>query len=103
MLDNELPALQGDMYQTALAYCRGADLIVSDAAYLARDYPQKRGWGHSTVQDGVKLAEASGCKRMVFSHYGFEYTDRDLDELQKSLGLDGNRFLFARDGMEIAL
>ena len=31
-------------------FLAGADLVVHDAQYLASEYPQKIGWGHSTVE-----------------------------------------------------
>jgi len=98
LLDNELSPY--DKHSAISEYCRNADLVIFDAAYLAKDYPAKRGWGHSTVQDGVRLAEETGCKRMVFAHYGQEYSDSDLDAL-KAIVPDDGRFIFAYEGMEI--
>ena len=83
-----------------MEHCQDADLVVFDAAYLLKDYIKKRGWGHSTVQDGIKLADQCGCKRLVFAHYAQGYTDRDIDTL-KTLVPDDRRFLFAREGMVI--
>jgi len=100
LLDNEMS--QQNEPTILLEHCRNADLVVFDAAYLLEDYPQKRGWGHSTVQDGVKLAEKSGCKRMVFAHYGQEYSDSDLNKLKEIVPSD-DRFIFAYEGMEIVI
>ena len=98
LLDNEM--FQHSETSLLLEHCRNADLIVFDAAYLPKDYTQKCGWGHSTVQDGVKLAEKSGCKRMMFAHYGQEYSDSDINEL-KIIVPDDSRFIFAYEGIEI--
>ena len=98
MLDNELT--QPDIPAATLGYCHNADLVVFDASYALKDYPKRRGWGHSTVQDGVRLVKQSGCRRILFSHYGQEYSDYDLDEWQKIVAGDP-RFLFAHEGMEI--
>jgi ribonuclease BN (tRNA processing enzyme) len=103
LLDNELPLMSEEMYNATLAYCNGVDLVIFDAAYLKEEYPAKVHWGHSTAQDGIKLALESGCKRMVFTHYSHKQSDITISGLEKSLELDETRFLFARDGMEIAL
>ena len=100
LLDHEM--LRLDESAELLAHCRNADMVVFDAAYLLKDYPKKRGWGHSTVQDGVKLAEECGCKRMMFAHYAQAYEDSDLDQLKEAVPDDG-RFLFARDGMVVEI
>ena len=98
LLDNEI--CEKSNYDELLNYCRNADLVVFDAAYLQKDYLQKIGWGHSCVQEGIKLAEQSGCKRMLFAHFAQEYTDDDLTRL-KEIVPDGGRFIFAYEGLEI--
>lgn len=100
MLDNEVT--QPYVPNPLLEYCTNADLVVFDAAYTLEDYPKKRGWGHSTVQDGIRLAEQSGCKCIVFAHYGQEYSDEELDELQEVVKGD-DRFLFAYEGLEVEI
>ncbi|MCL2874171.1 MAG: MBL fold metallo-hydrolase [Defluviitaleaceae bacterium] len=98
LLDHEMS--QQDEPKMLLEHCSNADLVVFDSAYLMKDYHKKCGWGHSTVQDGIKLAEKSHCKRMVFAHYGQEYSDCDLDELKEIVPND-DRFIFAYEGLEI--
>lgn len=100
MLDCEM---KGNWDNTKLIeHCTGADLVIFDAAYSVEDYPCKQGWGHSTVQDGVALADATGCKRMMFSHYGQEYSDEDLDRIKASVAGD-DRFIFAYEGLELEI
>ena len=101
-LDNEMPENCDKAALPLTKYCQDADLVIFDASYLQADYQQKRGWGHSTVQDGLKLAAASGCKRLMFAHYGHEYSDKDLDSLQELI-TDHERFIFAHEGMEIEI
>ena len=100
LLDNEMQP--GYDRTEIIERCRNADLVVFDAAYLIEDYPGKIGWGHATVEDGIQLAEASGLKRMVFSHYAQEYPDHKLNLLNERVPDDG-RFIFAREGMTIEL
>jgi len=99
LLDNEMPAIDTAVL---LNHCKDADLVVFDASYLPLDYPQRKGYGHATVLDGIKLANDSGCKRMVFAHYAQDYTDKEIDELKTTLSAD-KRFLLAREGLEIEI
>lgn len=85
-----------------LHYCHKADLVIFDAAYTGKDYSKRTGWGHSTVEDGLELVEMSDCKRILFSHYGQEYSDEELDALKKIVP-DKKQYLFAREGMEIEI
>jgi ribonuclease BN (tRNA processing enzyme) len=90
-------------YSELAEFCRNADMVVFDAAYSPEDYPDKKGYGHSTIEDGFKLAKLSKCKRMMFSHFSFEYSDDDLTILEARVDVQGRQFLFARDGLELEL
>jgi len=90
-----------DKYDNLITLCKNADLIIFDAAYLPEDYPLRRGWGHSTFEDGIELAEASGCKKMVFSHISQDYSDEVLNSIRDKL--DSTKFSIAFDGMEAVI
>ena len=106
MLDSEVQQLDEAGYELFVQACKDADLVVFDACYAPEDYGPRRGWGHSTYEQGVKLAERSGCKRMLFSHFSPEYEAADINkwkqELEKRYPGD-QRFIFAHEGMEIDL
>ena len=90
-----------DKHEKLIQFCRNSDLIILDTCFMQEDYQKRRGWGHSTIEDGKALAEASGCKRMVFSHISPVYTDKVLAAVQD--GLDDSRFQIAFDEMEIEI
>lgn len=90
-----------DKHDNLISFCRNSDLIILDTCFLPEDYPKRRGWGHSTIEDGKALADASGCKKMVFSHISPVYPDKVLAAVQD--GLDKSRFMIAFDGMEMEI
>ena len=101
LLDNEVCGMEEPHYKRLVEFCKNADMVVFDSAYSTNDYVEKLGWGHSTVDDGVKLANDSGCKKMLFSHFSPQYSDEQLDEWVASIDKNDTRFIFAYDGMEI--
>jgi len=103
LLDSETPALSECDWDALVNYCKDADLVIFDSAYSAIDYPDKKGWGHSTIEDGFKLASECGCKNMMFSHFGFEYSDQELEIFESRAKAQGDEFFFARDGMEVTI
>jgi len=109
LLDGETSLLDKEAYEKLVNYCKDADLVIFDAAYSIEDYSHKKSWGHSTVEDGFKLLKASNCKKMMFSHFGFNYTNQQLNEWEECVNAwearDGlkDRFVFARDGLELEL
>lgn len=103
LLDSETAMMDAEEYNLLVNYCKDADLVVFDAAYAPVDYPDKKGWGHSTIEDGFRLAQESNCKSMMFSHFSFEYSDQELEILEAQAKRCGEQFFFARDGLEIIL
>ena len=84
-------------------FSRNADLLIYDATYFPEDYSDKKGWGHSTWEAGLKLKEAAGAKTLLLAHHELDHTDEMLDSLQTRLTeLDKDVFL-AREGAVILL
>jgi len=100
LLDSEVSQLPEN--DPLVEYCRNVDLIIFDATYTLSDYSKKVGWGHSTVHDGIGLAKKSGCKRVLFAHFGQEYSDADLEKIKTTVP-DTKQFVFAKEDMEIEI
>ncbi|MCL1843728.1 MAG: MBL fold metallo-hydrolase [Defluviitaleaceae bacterium] len=99
LLDNEVEGMDTAAYSYLADLCSGADLVVFDAAYSKEDYPQLKGWGHSTVEQGVKLASICRPKRMLFSHLGQQYDDAQLNTWSRFFETEsGCEFILAREG-----
>ena len=100
MLDWELDPTAASLIGPA-AFCKAADLVIFDSTYLPEDYPDKRGWGHSSYEAGLTLARESGCRQMIHCHLSHDYPDETLDVIAEKLG-DGKHRL-AYDGMELRI
>jgi phosphoribosyl 1,2-cyclic phosphodiesterase len=92
---------EGEPDQTVLALIEGADLVIYDAAYTDEEFPEKRGWGHSTWQEGVRLCEAAGAGRLVLFHHSPDHDDAALDRIAAALERRRPGSLVAREGMEL--
>jgi phosphoribosyl 1,2-cyclic phosphodiesterase len=64
-----------------VGFIRGADLVIHDAQYTAEEFPEKIGWGHSTVEHAVDFAVAGAVKRLVLFHHDPARSDRGVDAL----------------------
>lgn len=60
----------------------GADVLVYDAMYTEEEYPAHRGWGHSTWQEGCRLAEKARVGKLVLFHHAPSRTDEALDRIE---------------------
>ncbi len=84
-----------------------ADVLIYDSTYTDCEYydPQasKVGWGHSTWQEGVKLAQAANVKQLVIFHHDPSHDDLFMDEVAIAAASVFPRSVVAWEGMEISL
>ena len=84
----------------------GADLLLHDAQYTGQEYINKKGWGHSSMEDAGLFASMTGVKRVLFAHHDPSRTDIQLDNIftafQEKTSYPFN-YQLAREGMEIIL
>ncbi|MEX2296899.1 MAG: MBL fold metallo-hydrolase [Dongiaceae bacterium] len=78
---------------------RNADLFIYDSSYTDDEYPHFRGWGHSTWQEGVRIAEAASVGRLVIFHHDPSHDDRFMDHVAASAAAKRPGSLVAREGM----
>ena len=87
-----------------VAFLSGADLVIHDAHYTAAEYPDRVGWGHSTVEYAAEVSRAAGAKQLALTHHDPLRDDDGIDRIvemarndprQKSSGL---KIFAAADG-----
>lgn len=95
--------VDGQLDENVLRLMESADLVIYDSAYLEEEMPRRRGFGHSTWQQGVKLCKAAGAKRLALFHHDPVRTDFDLDAIEMDVGAEFPGSFAARDGLELVL
>ncbi|GAB5470043.1 MAG: MBL fold metallo-hydrolase [Rhodospirillales bacterium] len=95
--------VEGVLDERILALVSGADIMVYDATYTDNEYPQFRGWGHSTWQEGMRLAEAAGVKRLVIFHHDPSHDDEAMDGIKAGAEAARPGTLVAYEGMTLTL
>jgi phosphoribosyl 1,2-cyclic phosphodiesterase len=58
-----------------------ADVMIYDATYTDDEYPTHHDWGHSTWQQGVRLADAAAVNRLILFHHDPEHDDAFMDRV----------------------
>lgn len=83
LTDNELGHQHegGLTYPDYLEFSRGADLLIHDAEYRDAEYPKRRGWGHSTIEQAVNLALDAGVRRLGLFHHNQDRLDDEIDDM----------------------
>lgn len=86
-----------------VALARDADLLVHDAQYTTEELLHKKGWGHSSWEQAVEVAERAGVKRLALFHHDPEHDDKFLLRQERECRQRFPDSFFAREGMEISL
>jgi phosphoribosyl 1,2-cyclic phosphodiesterase len=69
--------------EKVLAFCHGADLLVHDSQYTAREYNKNKvGFGHSSYEFAINSANKAHVKRLLLFHHDPNRSDAELQELE---------------------
>jgi phosphoribosyl 1,2-cyclic phosphodiesterase len=90
-----------------LALAWQADVMIIDATYTDEEYNDpkysKVGWGHSTWQQAVKIAQAAQVKQLVLFHHDPGHNDDFLDRIGEEARKIFPETILAREGLSIEL
>jgi phosphoribosyl 1,2-cyclic phosphodiesterase len=110
LTDNELNAENATTSIDRLAdFARDVDLLIHDSQYLAEDMPAKLGWGHSVVNDVLRLGLLAEPQKLALFHHDPERSDAALDVIgetsQSYLRSEGRatHVIVASEGLAIPL
>ncbi|MGA7934254.1 MAG: MBL fold metallo-hydrolase [Kovacikia sp.] len=97
----------GSLDQNVLALAHDADVFIYDATYTDEEYQSeknsKKGWGHSTWQEAVKLAKAANAKTLVIFHHDPLHNDQFLDQVGAQVKQEFPNSLMAKEGHSIQI
>jgi len=82
---------------------KGADLLVHDAQYTPEELQRRRGWGHSSYEQAIELAELADVKRLALTHHDPDHDDEFLLRMEKVCQERFPNCVLAREGTEISL
>lgn len=90
--------------QEILALIDKADVMIYDATYTDDEFERYKGWGHSTWQEGLRLADAAGVGKYVVYHHDPGHDDAFMAKVQADVeAARPGRAVVAREGMSLIL
>ena len=81
MTDNELGAARGRRIPEFVEFVGGCDLLIHDAQYLPEEISERRGWGHSTYDEVVALAQEAEVHNLLFTHHDPGRSDAGVEKI----------------------
>jgi phosphoribosyl 1,2-cyclic phosphodiesterase len=89
------------------ALAERADVLLHDAQYTEEEYPNRVGWGHSSVAHTIAFGLIAKVQRLVMFHHDPLHSDAQLESMlvraRELWGPDRDGLVLAHEGMEIDL
>jgi phosphoribosyl 1,2-cyclic phosphodiesterase len=107
VLGVELESLTSD-WISGHALADGVDVLVHDCQFSEAEYPERVGWGHSSVAHAVSFARRAEVGQLMLFHHDPDRTDLAIEQLLERArelwdGAPGELPRAAREGMTIEL
>ena len=84
-------------------FAKDADLLIHEAQYTNEELKNYRGWGHSSYEQAIEVAERANVKYLMMTHHDPDHDDEFLSKAERNC-LDRFKYCaFAREGMEITI
>jgi phosphoribosyl 1,2-cyclic phosphodiesterase len=76
-----------------------ADIMIYDCTYTDAEYPKHENWGHSTWQEGVRLADAAAVRTFVVFHHDPGHDDAFMDQIAAEAAATRPGTIVAQEGL----
>ena len=114
-LPDHEPGLGQDLTSSPRAWisgcrlARGASLLIHDCQYTDDEYPQHRGWGHSSLSDALVFARRTAPTRVLLFHHDPLHDDPRLETMAEEAAVrwqemgGESQVELAREGQTVVL
>jgi phosphoribosyl 1,2-cyclic phosphodiesterase len=93
----------GPIDPAILALVRNVELVIFDATFTDDELPSHAGWGHSSWQQGVRLASAAGANRLCLFHHDPDHSDAFMDCIASAAAAARPGTIVAHEGLQVDL
>ncbi len=88
---------------SVIDFCKNADVLVHDAQYTPEELPNHKGWGHSSWEQAIEVAEAANVKQLYLTHHDPEHNDNFLRKVEQQCQQRFPNCFLAREGQEVVI
>jgi phosphoribosyl 1,2-cyclic phosphodiesterase len=93
----------GPFDPAVVALARNAALLILDTTYTDEELPGHVGWGHSSWQQGIRLADAAQAGRLCLFHHDPDHDDAFMDGIAAAAEAARPGTIAAREGRMIEI
>lgn len=77
---------------------KDAEMLIFDGMYDDTELSQHFGWGHSTFQEGCRMAAVYNCNELLITHHSPKNDDKTLLEMEQKAKQMFSKTRFCRSG-----
>jgi len=103
VLLSDTEGFPGKYDRELVSLARGADLVVYDTTFTESEIVSRSGWGHSTYNRGIRLADEAKIKQLCLFHHDPSHDDNFMDTLAAEAREARPGTITAREGQIIHL
>ena len=82
LLDNEYEDVQEEKL---IDFCDHSETIIWDGMFLDSELSDKKGWGHSSIEQGIVLADKIDVKNFLNSHHSPSRDHKEIKNIEKKI------------------
>ena len=88
-----------EINENLFALIKGTDLFIYDSSFNDEEYPQYKGWGHSTWQEALRITEKLRIKKTALFHHEPANTDSIMKKIEQEVNQNFNNAIVSRQNM----
>lgn len=86
-----------------IKFSSNADLLIHDAQFTNEELKNRKGWGHSSFDQAIEVAERANVKLLALTHHDPDHDDIFLKKMERKCQSRFKNCFLAREKMEIEL
>ncbi len=84
-------------------FSKNTDLLILDGQYCDEIKEEKKGFGHSSWQDAVKLSKKINCKQLYITHHDPYSSDEYLKNVEEKVRNENKNYFLAKSGEGVSI
>ncbi|SVD93569.1 uncharacterized protein METZ01_LOCUS446423, partial [marine metagenome] len=93
----------GSPNEKLIKFSNNSDLLIHDAHFTPEDLINHKGWGHSSWEQAVIMAQKSNSKQLILFHHNPNYNDNQVELIEQKAKQVFNQTIAAKQGLVIYL
>jgi phosphoribosyl 1,2-cyclic phosphodiesterase len=89
--------------ENVVELARDADVLIHEAQYTPEELQHFRGWGHSSWEQAIEVAQRATVKQLIITHHDPDHNDDFLFAVEKQCRDRFPNTLLAREKMELVI